>query len=148
MCEIKQMDAAGLAFLTQEEGLRNTPYLDSVGIPTIGVGMTYYPDTGKKVTLQDPQITKEKAIEYFKQMVKIYESAVYSVTRDDINQNQFNALCSLCYNIGVNAFKKSTVVKRVNANPNDSNIGDAFMMWKKPAVLIKRRQREVKLYFS
>ena len=147
MDEIKQMDQKGIDFLIQEEGIRYTPYLDSVGIPTIGIGATYYED-GKRVTMQDPQITKERAIGLFKNLLKHYEMAVYSVTRDDINQNQFNALTSLCYNIGVNAFKKSTVVRRVNENPSDNNIGDAFLMWKKPVELIPRRQREVKLYFS
>lgn len=147
MPEIKKMDSAGLAFLIKEEGVRYTAYLDSVGIPTIGIGATYY-ENGDKVTMQDPQITPERAMKLFENLLKHYELAVYSVTRDDISQNQFNALCSLCYNIGVNAFKKSTVVKRVNADPNDTSIGDAFMMWKKPAVLIKRRQREVQLYFS
>lgn len=142
------MDQAGIDFLIKEEGLRLAPYIDSVGIPTIGVGMTYYPGTGIKVTMQDKPLTKNEAIAYFTEMVKIYQEAVWSVTRDDINQNQFNALTSLCYNIGVGGFKGSTLVKRVNANPMDPRIKDAFMMWKKPAVLIKRRKREAALYFS
>lgn len=148
MPEIKQMDKRGLDFLIQEEGLRTKPYLDSVGIPTIGIGMTYYPSNGHKVTMADRELSKDEAVCMFKEILKHYETAVWSVTRDDINQNQFNALTSLCYNIGVNGFKNSTVVKRVNLDPFKTEIGDAFMMWKKPAVLIKRRQREVALYFS
>lgn len=142
------MDQKGIDFLIKEEGNVLKPYLDSVGVPTIGVGMTYYPDTGKKVTMKDKPLTKEQSIAYFKQMVKSYETAVWSVTRDDINQNQFNALVSLCYNIGIGAFKGSTVVKRVNKNPNDPRIAEAFEMWKKPLVLLKRRKREHSLYFS
>lgn len=148
MAEIKALDQAGLDFLANEEGLRLSPYLDSVGIPTIGIGMTYYPDTGKRVTLKDPKLTKEQAQEMFKQIVIPYETAVWSVTRDDINQNQFNALVSLSYNIGVNGFKGSTVVKRLNKNPQDPTIAKAFEMWKKPIVLLGRRKREAKLYFS
>lgn len=148
MAEIKALDSAGVAFLMKEEGLVLHPYLDSVGIPTIGVGMTYYPDTGKKVTMKDKPLTADKAIELFKKMVIPYETAVWSVTRDDINQNQFNALVSLCYNIGIGGFKGSTVVKRVNKNPNDPLIADAFEMWRKPAVLRLRRKREHRLYFS
>lgn len=142
------MDQRGLDFLIKEEGVRTKPYLDSVGIPTIGIGMTYYPSNGHKVTMQDRELSMDEVICMFKQILKPYEKAVWSLTRDDINQNQFNALTSLCYNIGVNGFKSSTVVKRVNLDPNRADIGEAFMMWKKPAVLIKRRQREVKLYFS
>jgi lysozyme len=148
MVEIKTLDKAGISFLMNEEGLRLKPYLDSVGIPTIGIGMTYYPDTGKKVTMKDKPLTKDQVLAYFMKIVKPYETAVWSVTRDDISQNQFNAMASLCYNIGVNAFKNSTVVKRVNANPNDIKIADAFLMWKKPAVLLQRRKREIALYFS
>jgi lysozyme len=148
MAEIKTLDKMGVNFLMNEEGLRLKPYLDSVGIPTIGIGMTYYPDTGKRVTMKDKPLTQEQALSYFMKIVKPYETAVWSVTRDDINQNQFNSMTSLCYNIGVNAFKNSTVVKRVNANPSDIKIADAFLMWKKPAVLLPRRKREVALYFS
>lgn len=148
MAEIKTLDQEGMNFLAKEEGLRLKPYRDSVGIPTIGIGMTYYPETGKRVTMADPPLTKEQAISMFSRIVKPYETAVWSVTRDDITQNQFSALCSLCYNIGVGAFKKSTVVKRVNNNPNDPKISAAFQMWKKPLVLLGRRKREVALYFS
>ncbi len=142
------MDQVGIDFLCNEEGLRLSPYLDSVGIPTIGFGFTYYPDSGKRVTMKDKSLTKEQAVSIFSSIVKPYETVVWSVTRDDINQNQFNALVSLSYNIGVNGFKGSTVVKRVNANPNDPRIAAAFEMWRKPSVLLARRKREVKLYFS
>lgn len=146
--EIKNLDKAGFEFLAKEEGLSLQPYRDSVGIPTIGFGFTYYPHNGKRVTMQDKPLTKEQAADMFLSIVQPYETAVWSVTRDDINQNQFNALCSLCYNIGVGGFKSSTVVRRVNADPNDPRIAAAFEMWKRPIVLLRRRKREHGLYFS
>lgn len=146
--EIKNLDKSGLEFLIKEEGLRLNPYRDSVGIPTIGIGMTYYPHNGKRVTMSDKPLTKEQAADMFLSIVQPYETAVWSVTRDDINQNQFNSLVSLAYNIGVGGFKSSTVVKRVNANPNDPRIAAAFEMWKRPIVLLGRRKREHALYFS
>src|SRR6478736_2009430 len=140
--EIQKVSARGIEFLIAEEGLRLKPYLDSVKIPTIGIGCTYY-ESGKRVTMQDPAITKERAIELFRHLLKTYELAVYSTTRDDLNQNQFDALVSLCYNIGVAAFKGSTVLKRVNKNPLDKTIRTSFEAWKnaggKP-ILLKRRQ--------
>ena len=148
MAEIKALDQKGIDFLTLKEGLVLKPYLDSKGIPTIGIGMTYYPSTGKKVTMQDKPLTKEQAQSMFRSLVAHYEIAVWSVTRDDITQNQFNALVSFCYNIGVGGFKGSTVVKRVNTDPNDPKIADAFLMWKKPKEIIGRRKSEVALYFS
>ncbi len=148
MPEIKSLDQKGIDFLVKEEGLRLKPYRDSVGIPTTGIGMTYYPDSGKRVTMSDPPLTKEQAVSMFASIVKPYEAAVWSVTRDDITQNNFNALVSLAYNIGVGGFKKSTVVKIVNNNPNDPRIADAFQMWKKPIILLPRRKREVAMYFT
>lgn len=144
--EIKKMDAAGLDFLAIEEGLRLKPYRDSKGIPTIGIGNTYY-ENGNRVTMNDPAITKERAIELFKNVLDHYEVTVWSVTRDDIIQNQFNALVSICYNIGVNGFKGSTLLSLVNKNPQHPQITEAFKMWRKPN-LLERRKREAKLYFS
>ena len=145
--EIKQMSDNGLKFLMNNEGVVLKPYLDTKGIPTIGVGNTFYED-GSKVKMTDPPITEKRAMELFRWILKQYELAVYSNTRDDINQNQFDALVSFTYNVGVNAFKNSTLLKRINANASQQSITNAFMMWNKPKEIIGRRKREVELYFS
>lgn len=148
--EIKTLDNKGIDFLAQEEGLKLKPYLDAKGIPTIGIGCTFYED-GTRVKMTDPPITKERALNLFKNIRDLFEKTVWSVTRDDISQNQFNALVSICYNIGIAGFKGSTLLKRVNKNPNDPSITEAFKMWPnsggKP-ILLGRRIREAKLYFS
>jgi lysozyme len=101
--------------------------------------------------MTDAPITKERAYSLFENVLKHYEMSVYTSTRDDINQNQFDALVSLAFNIGTNAFKKSTLVKRVNKNPKGADIEGAFLMWKnaggKP-ILLNRRKREYELYAS
>ena len=147
MAEIKQMSEGGLKFLMDNEGVILKPYLDTKGIPTIGVGCTYY-ENGNKVKMTDSPITKERAIELFKHILSHYELTVYSNTRDDINQNQFDSLTSLCYNIGGTNFKNSTLVKRINARASDQSIKNAFMMWNKPKEIIGRRKRECELYFK
>jgi lysozyme len=149
--EITTLDKEGLDFLAKEEGCVLHPYKDSVGIPTIGIGMTYYPDTGKKVTMADKPITQQQAIDYFTKMLKPYCLAVYSTTRDDINQRQFNALVSLSYNIGTAGFKGSTVHRLVQANVVGLPLKDAFLMWSKAGgkinlALKERRVREFNLY--
>jgi len=101
-----------------------------------------------KVKMTDPPITEKRAMELFRWVLKQYELAVYSNTRDDINQNQFDSLVSFTYNVGVNAFKNSTLLKRINANASQQSITNAFMMWNKPKEIIGRRKREVELYFS
>jgi lysozyme len=108
---------------------------------------------GKKVTLQDKPITKEQAEELLKHSLSTYEKAVDSFCRDDISQNQFDALVSFCYNVGTGALQKSTLIKKVNANPKDVTISDEFMKWNKAngrvlVGLTRRRQSESKLYFS
>ena len=65
-----------------------------------------------------------------------------------VNQNQFNALVSLAYNIGINGFRNSTVLRKVNINPNDPAIKEAFMMWTKNVELMERRESEIKQYFT
>ena len=148
--EIKKVSERGLQFLIREEGIRLKPYLCSVNTPTIGIGCTFYED-GKKVKLTDPPINKERAIELFKLILVHFENKVARLTRDDINQPQFDALVSLCFNIGPAAFDGSTVLKRVNANPNDPTIKQAFEAWRfasgKP-ILLARREREYQLYMK
>lgn len=153
--EIRTLDEVGRRFLAKEEGIKLHPYKDDAGIPTIGIGCTWYPG-GKKVTMNDPPLPDEAAAwELFDKVNASFLMAVYSTTRDDINQNQFNALLSLCYNIGVGDFKKSTVLRLVNERPSDPRIKEAFYMWRfstvngvKKPILAARRIREAALYFS
>lgn len=140
----------GIEFLGKEEGLVLKPYLDSVKKPTIGYGSTYWED-GTPVKMTDKPITKARAVELFRKTLKRYEAQVNKSITRSINQNQFDALVSLCYNIGTAGFAGSTVVKRVNANPCDPTIKDAFWMWKNAGgtpILLGRRKREAVLYFS
>jgi len=145
MKEITKMDGAGIEHMIREEGLKLTPYLDTKGIPTIAVGNTYY-ENGKKVRMTDPAMTREAAISLFRKVLKTYELTVYSTTRDDITQNEFNALVSICYNIGVNGFKGSTFLKLINARASTDKIVSAIMMWTKDKELIGRRKREAALW--
>lgn len=149
--EIQKLDQKGIDFLIHEEGIVLHPYKDSVGIPTIGCGMTYYPDTGKKVTMADKPLTLEQVKNYFAQIVKPFELAVYSTTRDDITQNEFNAQVSLAYNIGVGGFKGSTVHRLVNAGVKGDELKNAFLMWSKAGgkpILKDRRIREYNLFMT
>ena len=142
----------GLDLLKRFEGVRLKPYLCPAGIATISIGCTYYPD-GTKVRMTDPEISQARATEIFLNVLKHYESSVDSYTRDDITQNQFDALVSFAYNVGTGALKKSTLLKKVNADPNDKFIESQFLIWNKVKGvevkgLILRRQAESKLYFS
>jgi lysozyme len=149
--KITKLSQKGLELIKSFEGLKLKPYLCPALIPTIGFGNTYYPD-GTKVKLTDASITKEKAEELLKFLLVTYEKAVDSFCRDDISQSQFDALASFCYNVGAGNLQKSTLIKKVNANPQDTTIRAEFMKWNKAAGkvllgLTKRRTAEANLYF-
>ena len=142
----------GIDLIINFEGMCLKPYLCPAKIPTIGVGATFYPN-GTRVTMSDKPITKEQAIEYLKATLSIFEKQVDSFTTDSVNQNQFDALVSFAYNLGANALKNSTLIKKVNANPNDATIKDEFMKWtfangKQLSGLVRRRSSEATLYFA
>jgi len=142
-----KLDEKGYAALHLREGLKLKPYLDTKGVPTIAMGNTYYLD-GRKVTMGDKPLTLKEAQELSKIVADDFASKVDKAIISDVNQNQFNACVSLAYNIGAPGFKKSTALRLINANPNDPNIGKAFMMWTKDKELIGRRKSEVTQYFS
>ncbi|TXI14812.1 MAG: lysozyme [Pedobacter sp.] len=146
--QTKNLSEEGLNFLIKEEGLSLRPYRCAGGVPTIGIGCTFYPD-GRKVKLGDPPITREEAIQMLKILLKDFESRVCKSVRQELNQRQFEALVSLCFNIGTSAFASSMVLKRVNVNPNDPAIKQAFEAWKMAAgkpILLGRRVREWRWY--
>lgn len=135
------------------EGFISKPYLDLVGIPTIGHGFTFYPKTKKRVLLTDPPITVEESLLILADMLLQFENGVKLAVQKPINQNQFDALVSFSYNVGISAFKNSTLLKKLNVNPNDKSIRNEFLRWNKAGGrvfqgLTNRRQKEADLYFS
>jgi lysozyme len=142
-----KLNSIGCKALHEREGLRLKPYLDTQGIPTIAMGNTYYED-GKKVTMQDKELTIEQAGNLATVTADKFAFQVNSLLKAKVNQNQFNALVSLAYNIGITGFRNSTVLRKVNINPNDPTIKEAFLMWTKNPELKGRRESEVKQYFT
>lgn len=152
MDRITKTGKAGIALIKKYEGFKSAPYICPAGVPTIGYGNTYYPN-GKRVTMGDVPVTEEQATKLLTDMLITFERSVDSFTRDDITQNQFDALVSFCYNLGAGNLKSSTLLKKVNLNPNDPTIKDEFLKWvraggKKLKGLMARRTDEANLYFS
>jgi lysozyme len=147
-----KLDNKGYLFITKHEGLKLKPYLCPAKIPTIGYGNTYYPD-GKRVTLLDKDITKQQAFDMFKEVANRFGKRVDELVTSNINQNQFNALVSFAYNVGTGNFSSSTLLKKVNKNPNDLTLKAEFLRWNKAGGkvlngLTNRRNEEADLYFS
>ena len=146
------LDNKGYLLITKHEGLKLKPYLCPAKIPTIGYGNTYYSD-GKRVTLLDKDITKQQAFDMFKEIANRFAKRVDTLVTSNINQNQFNSLVSFAYNVGTGNFSSSTLLKKVNRNPDDLTIKDEFLRWNKAGGkvlngLTNRRNEEADLYFS
>ena len=149
---MKLLNNDGYRLITKWEGFSSKPYLCPAKLATIGYGNTYY-NNGKKVTLLDKEITEQEAFSLFKSIADKYAKQVSKLVSYPVTQNQFNALVSLAYNIGIGNFSKSTLLKKVNINANDLSIKDEFLRWNKvnkiPVKgLTNRRQYEADIYFS
>ena len=147
-----KLNNAGYLLITEFEGFSAKPYLCPAKIPTIGYGNTYYSD-GKRVTLLDESISKQDAFDMFKLIADKFANKVSNLVKTPLNQNQFNALVSLSYNIGMANFMNSTLLKKVNKDHNDILIGLEFKKWnkvnKKEVIgLTRRRLYESIIYFS
>ena len=138
--------------IKQFEGFKANAYLCPANKPTIGYGSTMWND-GKKVELGQ-KITTDGAEILLMWELKNKSIALYKLR---LNQNQFDACMSFVYNVGISAFQKSTLYKKINLNPSDELIRAEFLKWNKATIngklvelkgLTKRRIAESNLYYE
>ena len=143
----------GIDLIKKFEGLHLNAYLCPAKVPTIGYGSIMWPD-GRKVKLGET-ITIETAEKLLAWEIEQKTKAIPPIT--GLNQNQQDALISFAYNLGIGALMRSTLWKKVKANPNDSTIHNEFMKWINVRQgsklvplkgLIRRREAESALYFE
>lgn len=139
------MEFSNFNLIDKWEGLRLEAYQDGGGVWTIGWGHTKTARPGMK-------ITREQAEELFLQDMAVYQTAVNQSVKRPINQNQFDAFCSLCFNIGVSGFKGSTALKRFNEG-NNLGAAEAITWWNKDngkvvQGLVNRRAEEKALFLT
>jgi lysozyme len=141
-----KLSKEGTKFLQEQEDFRSKPYLDGGDVPTVGFGTTRYP-SGKKVSLSDPPLSFQQAEAIFRINLVSYEEAVTSAMDINLEQHEFDALVSLCYNIGISAFKKSTLVKIADRKDGMMQEAAQILRWNKDngvevRGLVNRRRRE------
>ena len=148
-----QFSHNGMRLVAKFEGYVSKPYKDAVGIWTIGYGNTYYPD-GRKVGPKDRPLSKKEAEDLKIEIVnRDFAPAIREMTKGlNITQNQFDALISLGYNIGVNALAKSSVIKYLKAG-DIQRAADSFLLWNKAGGkvlngLVNRRKAERELFLK
>ena len=133
------------------EGLRLKPYLCPAGIPTIGIGCTRY-DNGKPVTMADPAITTPKAIELLRNRLTHCEQAINRLVTVPLNQNEFDALVSFSFNVGLGNLQRSSIRMKVNRQDFEG-AAEGFLDWTKAGGkvlkgLVNRRNDEKALFLS
>lgn len=147
-----KVSQSGKEMIMKHEGVRLKAYLCPAKVPTIGWGNTIY-ENATKVKMGD-EITLDRAKQLFDLIIAKFEKSVLSALGGVVvNGNQFDALVSFTYNVGAGNLNRSTLLKKVIANPNDLTIRDEFMKWNKAGGkvlngLTKRRVDEANLYFS
>jgi GH24 family phage-related lysozyme (muramidase) len=131
------------------EGLFLSAYLCPAHVWTIGYGTTIYPG-GIKVKAGD-NCTELQALQYLRNDLVYFETMVDAYTRDDINQQQFDAMVSFCYNLGAKNLKDSTLLKVINTDPtNYTDIQAQWLRWNKAAgqvLLGLTRRRNSEFYY-
>lgn len=142
---MQKINQKGLNLVKEFEGLRLESYLCPAGVPTIGYGRTKGVKLGQK-------ITEEIADRYLKEDLNYFEGEIDRLAYKSLNANQFSALVSFAYNVGVNAFAGSTLLTCLNANRfNDA--ANEFDRWNKAngrvlEGLVRRRAAEKKLFLE
>ena len=145
-----KVSSKGLELIKEIEGFSSVAYLCSAKKATIGYGNTFWED-GTPVKIGD-QISKERAETLLKHVVDNFSVAVEVDIKIEVTQNQFDALVSLAYNIGLGAFKNSTLLRQLNRG-NFVGASHEFLRWNKSngkplPGLTRRREREKLLFES
>jgi lysozyme len=121
-----------LPIIKQFEGFRAAPYKDSAGIPTIGYGTIQYPD-GKAVTMNDPAVSDDQATGFLSYQMSLKSAQIAPLLQKPATLHQAAAMLSLTYNIGITAFRCSTVLAKFNVG-DIAAAAEAFLMWDKATV--------------
>jgi lysozyme len=128
------------------EGLRLHAYRCPAGVWTIGYGHT-------RDVRVDQVLTEEQAEALLDQDLRQCALYVRQMVFKPINTNQAEALTDFIFNLGAGNFRGSTLLRKVNIDPNDPTIRDEFAKWVKAGGevlpgLVRRREVEAELYFT
>jgi GH24 family phage-related lysozyme (muramidase) len=150
---LRPIPAMGLAATKKGEGWRNRLYNDVAGYCTIGYGHLLKRarcDGSERADWQDG-ITEAEGEELLVKDMADAQIAVMLAVTTKLTDTQYAALCDFVFNVGGGAFRKSTLLKVVNAGQHDQ-VGNQLMRWTMagPKVvpgLLNRRKHEIELYY-
>lgn len=141
---MRRINADTMALLKRLEGLELLAYRDIAGVLTIGYG-----STGRHVQ-EGMRITEPQAEALLLQDLERFEDAVDSLVKVPLSDEQFGALVSLAFNIGIRAFRDSTLLRKLNAG-DYTGAQQQFAVWNKAGGkvvkgLVNRRAAEAALF--
>ena len=133
------------------EGFRSAPYLDPIGIPTIGYGSTWDAN-GDRITMDHPDITEDEGRQLMAQELLHVERSIGRLAGVPLTQGQFDGLVSFVYNVGSGSFQRSTMRMKLNRGDYDG-AADEFPKWRKAGGrvlpgLVKRRVVEKRIFMQ
>ncbi len=146
----RDINLAGLRLIKEFEGCKLSAYRDSAGVWTIGYGHTS--QAGPPTVTPGLSITQADAEAILRQDLQVFEEAVMTAIKVALNDNEFAALTSLCFNIGASAFAGSTCLKRLNKGDR-KGAAEALTWWNKAGGkrlggLVRRRAAEKALFLT
>lgn len=146
------MNSTGLAIIKKFEGFRALPYLCPALVATIGYGSTYLPPNHSRVTMKHQRITKLEATCFLTWEVRSVSVSLSRRLKVRINDDQFSALVSLAYNIGMGNMRASTLLRLVNRGDFEGAQNE-FWKWRRAngkilRGLVRRRKLEEMLFAS
>jgi len=153
-----KISSEGLRFLTTCEGYEPKVYKDSAGLPTIGVGHLLTKSElssgkikiGNEIIKYEGGLTHEQIVNLLSQDLRPTMRAVNDYVKVELSQAQFDALCSFTFNVGINAFIGSTLLKELNKRHYDS-VPVQMRRWNRAGGrvirgLANRREKEIALW--
>ena len=145
-----KVNSKGLALIKYYEGFRARAYRDPVGIWTIGYGHTSM--ASHPLVKAGMVISKQQALEILSKDIEKFANQIRPLIKVKLNNDQFSALVSFAYNVGVGGFKRSSVLRVVNAKHFDA-VPARLSLWVKAGGktyrgLVKRRAAEASLFLS
>lgn len=143
-----RMTAEGLALIKRFEGFRADAYRDAVGVWTIGFGHTA--QAGPPAVMAGMRVSREEAAAILAADVEQFATGVRAAVTVPLSDGQFSALVSFTYNVGLGAFRGSSVLKAVNAG-DFAAVPGRLALWVKAGGrtlpgLVKRRAAEAALF--
>jgi lysozyme len=123
---VRKVNKETVDLIKRWEGFRAEPYKCPAGVDTIGYGHT----ATKSLMKRGTKITEARAEKLLRSDLAIYEKAISEMVEVDLTDGQFGALVSWCFNVGVGAAQRSTLIRKLNAGDYD-NVPKELARWNK-----------------